>query len=417
MTTVRANAAACAAIVVLYAVQVWAARDSVQHGVHALHAAIMIGSGILQSAALFALRRAIVGDVLRRVTWLPAVSAAVMLALSTVCPNTDDDAAAYVGYAKQPTFGAAYAAPASHFTGNGFEVIPATWPALPALVYGPLWLAVDRALVGHAPSYAVALGTLRAFNALLLAALLLALRRLGCDRATLAVVALNPMLYFYFIVQAHNDLGPIVLVVAGAAVARTRPLLGALIASGAGLVKIVFVAIAPLAYAGRCSARRAWAIAAASAVLVAGLSWLFGGAPYVRAMAAVGHTQIATRADAAHLVATALHLAVAAIALAAIVAAVTRRVFLRAATFAFSAVSSIIYPWYLGWCIPYALRVPGFAATFFILLPALAHLIDPHFSPWPERTFALLVPYYLAVIAFVVRDVLVARRGRVSASE
>jgi hypothetical protein len=407
-------AASSVAIVVLYGVQVWAAKDSGSDP-RAVHALVMIGTGLLQSAALLQLYRDAARSSTRSIVLAVAPAAIALLVLSAFAPNTDDDAAAYVAYAKLPAFAQAYAPSPVAIAGPGFERVAATWPQLPSLVYGPLWLAVDRGLIGWAPSYAAALGILRAVNVLLLGALVLGLRRAGCNAATLAVTALNPMLWFYFIVQAHNDLAPIVLVVAGTAIARTRPLLGSLVAGVAGLIKIVFVALAVLAYAGRRPWPRTVGYAAASVALTAVVSWAFGGAAYVRAIVEVGHMQIATRADTLHLLAALLHGALAAVAAAAIVAAVARNVFVGPAAYSFSAISTIVYPWYLGWCIPYAARIPAFAGVFFVSLPAVAHLIDPHFSLSPARSFALLVPYYAVVLVFVVRSAVIARRTRLSA--
>jgi hypothetical protein len=400
---------AVAAIVVLFGVQVWAAGDSVRRGPTALHAVLMFGTGILQSAALHALHRALRARGVRIAGPLVAAGIVALLLLCAVCADTDVDASAYVGYAKLDTFHQAYRPPPVTFAGNGFEVITTNWPRLVPLVYGPLWLLEDRLVVGHAPTFAVALGILRAINAVFLIGLLFALRRLGFDRATIAVVALNPMLYFYFIVQAHNDLAPILLVVTGMAVAKRRPLLGALIAGAAGFVKIAFVAIAVLAYAGRRAPRTVLAYLALSLAATIAVSALFGGSDYLRAMAQVGHEQVAARVDALHLLTGVLHTAVAAIAAGALLLAIARARFIAPAAYSFSAISTIVYPWYLGWCIPYALRVPAFAATFFIVLPAVAHVIDPHFTLYQTHTFAVLGPYYIAVVALVARAVMLGR--------
>ena len=159
------------------------------------------------------------------------------------------------------------------------------------------------------------------------------------------------------------------------------------------------------------------AYAAASLAVTAVVSWVFGGAAYLHAMTEVGHMQIATRADLPHLFAASLHAVLAAIAAAAIVAAVARNAFVAPAAYSFSAISTIVYPWYLGWCIPYAVRIPTFTGVFFVSLPAIAHLIDPHFSLSPARSFALLVPYYAVVIVLVARSIVNARRTPLNAPE
>ena len=401
---------AALALVALYAAQVAVAGLSHRDGTRPLYAAVMLLSGGLESLALLALYRGLAGATARATAWLVA-GAAGMLLLSLVCANTDVDAYAYVGYAKLAGFHDAYLPPATAFGGPGFGVINAYWgPRLPALDYGPLWLVFDRLAVGWAPSYATALLVLRICNVVFLIALLAALRQLGFARPLLAVVALNPMLWFYYVVQAHNDLMAILLVVAGAALAQRRPLLGALVAGCAGLVKITFVALAVLAYAGRRRPPATILYLALSLALTAAVSAAFGGADYLHAMLATGHEQLAARSDLLHAVGVVLHLCVAAVAGIALLWAIARGEFAPPATYGFSAISTIFYPWYLGWCIPYALRVPRFAAWFFIALPALAHALDPHFSLYERHTFAVLDPYYAVVLVFVVRHLWLARR-------
>ncbi len=400
---------AVVALVLLYAAQVAAATTSHRVGTGPVFSLVMLVTGALQSLVLLALYRGLAGTSARASAWLVA-GAAALLVLSLLCADTDVDASAYVGYAKLASFHDAYRPPAMAFGGD-LAVINANWGArLPALDYGPLWLLVDRLAAGAAPSYAAALLVLRLCNAVFLLALLAALRRLGFARPLLAVVALNPMLWFYYVVQAHNDLMAILLVVAGAALARRRPLLGALVAGAAGLVKITFVALAVLAYAGRRAPRTTIAYLALAVAAAAALSAAFGGADYLHAMLSAGHQQIAARSDALHAVGVVLHLCVAAVAGIALLWAVLRGEFVWPATYGFSAISTILYPWYFGWCIPYALRVPRFAAAFFITLPALAHALDPHFSLYERHTFAVLDPYYAVVLALVARHLWLARK-------
>jgi hypothetical protein len=403
---------AALALVALYAAQVVAAGLSHRDGIGPLFALVMLVTGGLQSLALLALYRALGAQTSRPTAWLVA-GAAGMALLSLVCANTDIDAYAYVGYAKLPAFHDAYRPGALAFAGNGFEVINAYWGArLPALDYGPLWLLFDRLTVGPAPTYAAALLILRACNLIFLLGLLAALRGLGFGRPLLAVVALNPMLWFYYVVQAHNDLLAILLVVAGAALARRRPLLGALVAGGAGLVKITFVAIAVLAYAGRRKPATTVLYLALSVALTGAVSAAFGGADYLHAMLSAGHQQVAARSDLVHLVGVALHACLALVAAGALVVAIVRGEFAAPATFGFSAISTILYPWYFGWCIPYAVRIPRFTAAFFILLPALAHALDPHFSLYERHTFAVLDPYYALVLFLIARHLWQVYRRR-----
>ena len=240
---------------------------------------------------------------------------------------------------------------------------------------------------------------LRAANALFLIGLLVALRRLGFGAPVLAVAGFNPMLYFYFIVQAHNDLPPMLLVVAGMAIARRRPVLGAFVAGAAGLVKIA-------SSCWRCSrtrggaARRHRRVFAAVLAAALAVSAAFGGSPYFHAMREVGRLQIATgptrctwrrwsctsssrrspparsRGGAAQRVRGAGGVRVQ-----------------RDQHDRVSVVPGLVH----------SLRAAGAGVRGRVLhrLPAVAHAIDPHFSLLPSRSFALLVPYYLAIIVLV----------------
>jgi hypothetical protein len=402
-------------IVMLFALQVRITDLTYRDGTRPVYSAIMVLTAILQSIALFALYRSLATKRKWHASMLVAAVAAMML-LSFFAANIDIDASAYVGYAKLPSFAAAYAPPDVRFHGGGFEVINTNWGSrLPRLVYGPLWLMYDRVTVGHASDYATALAILRAFNVLWLLALLLAIRRLRAGQETVAIVALNPALYFYYVIEAHNDLLPILLVTVGMAIARRRPLLGAIVAGASGLMKLTFVLIATFAYAGREKPRQCLAYLCVVIAITTVGSVLFGGGNYLHAMTIVGHDQIASRSDASHAVGAILHACVAAVAVIATIAAMFGGIFLAPATYSFSAISTIIYPWYLGWCIPYALRVQSFAAVFFIGLPALSHLIDPHFSLYPAHTFAILDAYYIVIIVLVFRFAALFRNRRPAA--
>jgi len=393
-----------ATILVLYALQIWIVDVTSASGPHAVYAATMIVCGALQSLALLWLFRALAAGESRGYAWIVSGVAAMVLLSVVNAVNTDIDASAYIARAKLATWHDAYRPPPVSFHGNGFDVINVQWgPQLPGNVYGPLWLLVDRIVVRPAHTYASALLSLRLCNVILLLGLLAALRGLGQPRHVVALVALNPMLYFYYVVQAHNDLLAIVLVVAGTAIADRRPLLGALVASTAGLVKISFVALATFAYAGRRDLRSSLLALGLSGGMVLLISATFGGSDYFEAMRVMGLKQIAARGSTAHLTTIVLHVAVAGIAAGALLWAFVRGRFAAPATYSYATISTIVYPWYLGWCIPYAVRASTFTAGFFISLPALGHLIDPHFSVFTAHPFAVLDLCLIAVIIWVGR--------------
>ena len=394
-----------AAIVVLYAVQIWIADLTAAGGPHVVYGAIMVAAGALQSLALFGFYRVLSACDVPINHWI-AGSVIAMVLLSVVnAANTDIDASAYIGRAKLAAWHDAYRPPPVSFHGQGFDIINVQWgPQLPANVYGPLWLLIDRLVVRHIPTYAAALLSLRLCNVAILLGMLAALGALRQPRGIIAVIALNPMVYFYYVVQAHNDLLAVALVVAGMAIAQRRPLLGALAASTAGLVKILFVALATFAYAGRRDLRFSLLAFGLSAGLVLLISALFGGSDYFAAMYTMGIKQIAARADTAHLTSIVLHVIAAGIAVVAFLWAFVGGRFGAPATYSYAAISTIIYPWYLGWCTPYALRVSTFTAMFFISLPALGHLIDPHFPLFARHSFAVVDLCLVALILWAVLD-------------
>ena len=71
------------------------------------------------------------------------------------------------------------------------------------------------------------------FCAALLLAIFALLLRLKIPGRIFALVALNPALYTYYVVQAHNDLLPIGLVIAAMAMARRYPITAAIVAGSA----------------------------------------------------------------------------------------------------------------------------------------------------------------------------------------
>jgi len=395
---------ACA-IVFLFAIQAWVTDLTYRNGARTPYSVVMIVTALLQTLALLSLYRSLSQVSPSRIAliWIGS-GAAAMTALSFVTANTNIDASAYVGYGKLPRFSDAYDPPQHLFAGNGFQIINVNWGSrLPPLDYGPLWLLLDRILLSRAGTFAQALLALRAENVVLFSAFLFCLWRLRVHRATVAVVALNPALYYYYVIQVHNDVLAILLVVVGMVIAERRPWLGAIVAGGAGLVKVPFAAFATFAFAGRRSAPLSlWLFALAIGITALG-SALFGGWHYLHAMIGVGRFQLLQRADTLHMLGILLHLCVAVVAGAATVVALLTGRFIVPAAYSFCAVSTILYPWYLGWCIPYALRIPRFTGVFFISLPIIMHIVDPHFSLSETRAFALVDLFFVLILAFVVR--------------
>jgi hypothetical protein len=394
MLSARASAAALAfALTALFAVQVWITdlayrREATFQDLNAWHAAAMFGTGVLQTLALFAVYRLLHArreDV--RAIVVGGAAAMSILALSSA--NTYPDPLAYMGYAKLTHFGEAYAPPRAVFP-PAFHQVNARWGTrLVPLDYGPLWLAFDRFAVGRARSVPEALFILRAFNLAALAVLFAAILRLGAGPAPFALAALNPALYYYYVVQAHNDLMPIVLVVLGMLVARRNLPAGAFVAGCAGLMKVTFGLVALVAAPPHLGRTRAVAYLAVIVAVVCAGSMLFGGSPYLHALGGIGGVQLQTAAGTQFALRFAVHAFLTIVTIAATLAALFFSTFVAPAAYAFAGVAPIIEPNYLGWGVPYALRSPGFAAFYFATLPAIAHLIDAWFPLDPRSPYAI----------------------------
>ncbi len=369
----------------------------------------MLLTGLFQTVCLAAL-------VLRNATvWATIAGATVMAALSfLVTKGPIADAAAYTGYAKLPQFSEAYAPPARTFHGNGFDVINAYWgKRLPPLDYGPLWLEYDRVTLGSAPTFGNALVRLRLLNLLWLLALAAGLRKVGDAGTRLATATLlNPGLYFYFIIEAHNDILPIVLVVTAVLLSKQHPLLGAICSGAAGLMKIPFFLLGFLALPGNRSVRQRVAYVAVLAAIVICGSWIAFRAGYGSALFSIGHAQVGTTYGTGllHDTGLALHVLAACTAFIATALAFFGNAYYGPLVLSFSALGAVLYPWYITWCLPYALR-QGSALTLLVAVPALTHVLDPMFSLYPSHAFALTDAFYGVVTLLAVYALLARRKN------
>jgi hypothetical protein len=406
-------AATIAGVLTLYAVQLFAEHRAYPNAPHLWERVIIIATACAQTLLLYLFYRNSEG--VRSYRSLIGLGVAVFTFLSViVAVDPNWDIAAYIGYGKAATWGEAYHPVPVTYHNHGFEQINAEWgPRLPGLVYGPLWLAVDRLLVTNAPTYAIAQLILRVFNAALLLAIFALLLRLKIPGRIVALVALNPALYTYYVVQAHNDLLPIALVIAAMAMAKRYPIVAAIVAGSAGLVKISFLLVSPTAYVGRRSFSVAVGLFALGVAVTVLGSVLFGGTAYYEAMVATGGRRLFERSDLSHTIGTLLRAAAALVSVAALIYAAVRRRFIAAGTYGFAALGPIIYPHYLGWCVPYALRATTFTAAFFISLPALSRIIDPRVSLYPSHEFAVVDVGLLAVVVWAAVSFFQVLRDRV----
>ncbi|HTA37917.1 MAG TPA: hypothetical protein VK760_02515 [Candidatus Acidoferrales bacterium] len=337
-----------------------------------------IALGAIQVLALAGLYRARIGA--------PVIATGgAMLLLSWSAPVfLNADIYAYVGNGLLGA--AAYAPPNAPFAGD-LAFINARWGTpVPPATYGPLWLTIAHLVVTLAPTLAGKLFAFRALSLALFVALIALLRACGLPPRILALAALNPGLQLQFVVDAHNDILPVVLVVGAAALVRKLPYAACGLIVVAALVKLPYALAGLPVLAAMLPASRRYAACALVVVASAALSWFGGGAAYARAL--IGY------AASSHL-AGILHGIAALAALAAIAAAVMGARRLRAAVWLMPMLGAYTASWYAMWSLPYALQRRRIALYFFLWFPLVSVLAEPSLAtPW---TMFVLVPIVVAL--------------------
>lgn len=365
---------------------------------------ITVFEGLILAGLYFVLRDAYS----RAAGVLVGIACVGMVLIAAFTPITNPDVYAYIGYGKLG-LAASYAPPHVAFPG-AFSVINDRWgtPML-ASDYGPLFIALQSLLVGGVHALSTAFAIERAFDVAVFGCVLLLLRNLGAKPAVLAIAALNPALLYLDITTAHNDLFAVLLLLLGFALVRRYPWLAVAAVVAAGLTKIVFCVAGLIVFADlqRNTAVRI-AYAAASVAVCALVLWLIGGHAYVASLIFVSKVQLA------HIPLRLIMLqrVFEVIALAAIAVAVIVRRWLGAAMWTMPALGARIYPWYVVWSLPYALRANALPA-FLIPLPAIAFASDPLFVVNGLVYKAVLGAIVIAMVAIAVRS---SRRRPVAAA-
>ncbi|HEY1976071.1 MAG TPA: hypothetical protein VGG89_05995 [Candidatus Baltobacteraceae bacterium] len=322
--------------------------------------ALLLLLALAQSYALLALYRT-------GAKTAAVAAGAVLMALFSFAPVlANADVYAYVGNGVLGR--AAYAPPAVPFAGD-LAAINAFWHVpVPAATYGPLWIAVARALTELAPTLLLKITAFRVLGAALLAALFALLRAYGIAPRVLAIVALNPALYFEFVLNAHNDLLPVVIVTLAALTAPWWPLGASLLIAAAALIKVPFVLLG-LPVLARVREPLARALGVAVALVVAAVvSWLGGGEAYARALLAY--------ASGSHLE-TFVHAIAALAAFALLIFAVAAARGLRTSVWLLPMFGAYTAPWYALWSLPYALGAQRILVYLAIWLPFVTFLTEP----------------------------------------
>ena len=306
---------------------------------------------------------------------------AALVALSIVAPATiSPDAYAYVGDALLGRN--AYHPPNAIFPGEFAAIDRLFHPPLLPAPYGPLWIALDRAVTAPFATLGAKIVALRVLGALCYLGLIAALRGCSLAQRAVAVAAVNPAIAQQYVADAHNDLMGIALIVAAAALmAGRRPFAGTGAVVVAALVKLPFVLLALPVFARVRPRTLRYALCAAAFALAIALSWAGGGSEYLRGLTV--HVPLAGAVFFTNAAIT-----VAALALLGLSVVATRRY--ASAIWIFPMMSSYIATWYITYGLPYALERRRILAYLLIALPLATTLVDAKFMrPW---TFAAVLP-------------------------
>ena len=297
----------------------------------------------------------------------------------------------YVGYAKLGAL--AYVPPAQPFAGT-FSTVNEVWglPIEPSL-YGPLWLGLVHVLLAPVGSLSLALHILQFVGALSFAVLIALLARLGLGPATLAVVAVNPMLIEQFVGNGHNDIWAVDASIAAFVLVSRRPLLAAAAVSAAGLVKLPMLLLGLLAFGGIGSLRRRLAYAVGAVAVCGFASIALGGIAYPEALVTyTAHDQVDLGSRIFRGIFATATLAIVALAF------VGRR--FPPAIWTFPMLGPNLFPWYLAWGFPYGVFVKGTLPFWLCALPIAAFAVNRDVLQIRIVTIEILVLAALAVLTF-----------------
>jgi len=360
------------------------------------HAAFSFGAlalAIVQTLALFVIAGGVANPASSGAARIvPFVAAFALGALAFASPVvTSGDVFGYVGIGMLGAH--PFARPEDFFHGQYAQVF-ANYPIRPT-VYGPVWVVVNAGAVALATTFAGKIFALRLLGAILLGLLVVLARALGAGRAALCALALNPMLWFQFVANAHNDMFAIALVVAAlVAVGRRLLSLAVIFVAAAGAVKVPFLVLGIVIFARHRDRRMGIVAAAASVALAVGVSAAYGGHAYLDGLLATGRGRVVWGPEVA--VAKA---AVALLALGATVAALVFRRFVGFAAWFYPGLAPLLFPWYLAWTIPYACAAGSGLLETLLVLPIAATMADTIYG---LDLFGLAVA--VAVVTFVVVD-------------
>jgi hypothetical protein len=311
------------------------------------------------------------------------------------------DMYAYVGLAR--ALPSAYQPGLAPLSGDE-AVINRLWglPLVPS-AYGPLWLAISKVAIAHAPTLAAKLTALRLLGLAAICACIGTLWSMGLPRAVLALFAVNPAVYELFVVQAHNDLIGVSFILA-AALARPRSRVAALaLCAAAGAIKVPFMLIGVLVFASESTLARRVRLALLSAAVSLSVSLAWGGLPYIWALRRIFELGGGFGSPFQ----LTLHATIGLVAVGAIVVVVLRRYFSPALPWLMPALGRTPLPHYLAWSLPAIFLDSKPNWTFLATMPIIAFLLD---SAYPATFLKIGVVVALGLAALVYAFVLARRR-------
>jgi hypothetical protein len=314
-----------------------------------------------------------------------------MFAIALFAPVlTSFDLYAYAGSANVPD---AYRPPRLAFSGEFFAINRYYGVPIFPSAYGPVWLGLARLVTLPFASLGAQLVALRLCGAVALALCAVAVRAAGAGEGESALVALNPGLVSYFVLDGHNDIAGVALVVAAVALVRRSWTAAVLLGILAGGIKLPFLIVGMLAFAPLPSLRARLTGAALTLGGGLALSIAFGGRAY---LAALQKTAYIYRGALRDWTANELHLALALVALGAVALALLRRTYWPTASWAHVALAATIFGWYFAWGLPYAVLERRWLGVFLVSLPVLWFAFATSFAPVPVDTIALLCAAFIA---------------------
>lgn len=373
------------------------------HPAHQLFASLGFALGAVEAGLLgvvaVALERGVGGAERRTVTVVTALLAALAVT-APVMSATDP-----YEYVAAGMLGLnAYAPPHGIFDGTEYAAI---YPhiRMTGVLYGPLWLLLDTATTHFVPTILAKLIVLRIVNVLLIVLLLALLARTRAPRAALVICAVNPVIWYYLVVDAHTEIEGLVAVVAAFLCAqRSKPFAATLLFVVAGLLKVPFLVAGAAAFAPFQSVWRRLALWAGGAGLVLAVSYVFPGGPsYVKGLS---HQTAAYVADA-HLDGTDGFIPTIGFVCMVMFAFLAFRRSAPGAAWLFGQLSPMVFPWYLLWGAPYALATRTLV-VFLAPLPLLCAMRENNFMSTPIPAVAVVT-----VVCVVALDAYLTTRRRI----